>query len=88
MDNDYRKLWDSTIVSHEQLQVDKNTGLEIGRTVKKFTFLKAREYILAWRLWEGSDGSFYCFTKVICIFLSFAHGLICTFILSSQILDS
>lgn len=64
MDNDYRKLWDKTVVEHEQLQVDQASGTEIGRTVKKFPFLTPREYVLAWRVWQGKDGSFYCFSKV------------------------
>lgn len=64
MDNDYRKQWDKTLVEHEQLQVDKINGVEIGRTIKKFPFLTPREYVLAWRLWEGKDKTFYCFIKV------------------------
>ncbi|KAL4312046.1 hypothetical protein GQ457_01G024480 [Hibiscus cannabinus] len=63
MDNDYRKQWDKTVIDHMQLQVDTTTGIEIGRTVKKFPLLTPREYILAWRLWEGKDKSFYCFIK-------------------------
>ncbi|VVB00125.1 unnamed protein product [Arabis nemorensis] len=62
MDNDYRKQWDKTVVEHEQLQVDSNSGVEIGRTIKKFPLLTSREYVLAWRLWEGKD-KFYRFTK-------------------------
>lgn len=64
MDNDYRKQWDKTVVEHEQLQVDKINGVEIGRTIKKFPLLTPREYVLAWRLWEGKDKKFYCFLKV------------------------
>ncbi|XP_057967632.1 uncharacterized protein LOC131157467 [Malania oleifera] len=63
MDNGYRKLWDKTVVEHEQLLVDETNGIEIGRTIKKFPFLTPREYVLAWRLWEGRDKSFYCFIK-------------------------
>ncbi|KAI4355935.1 hypothetical protein L6164_004659 [Bauhinia variegata] len=63
MDNDYRKQWDRTVVEHEQLQVDKSKGVEVGRTVKKFPLLRPREYVLAWRLWEGGDKTFYCFIK-------------------------
>ncbi|XP_024018461.1 stAR-related lipid transfer protein 7, mitochondrial [Morus notabilis] len=63
MDNDYRKQWDKTIVEHWQLHVDDNNGVEVGRTIKKFPFLTPREYVLAWRLWEGKDESFYCFIK-------------------------
>lgn len=64
MDNEYRKQWDKTLVEHEQLQVDTTTGVEIGRTVKKFPLLTPREYILAWRLWEGKHKTCYCFVKV------------------------
>ncbi|KAK6911164.1 START domain [Dillenia turbinata] len=63
MDNDYRMKWDKTIVEHQQLQVDQTNGLEVGRTIKKFPFLTPREYVLAWRLWEGNGKSFYCYTK-------------------------
>ncbi|XP_042495448.1 uncharacterized protein LOC122074612 [Macadamia integrifolia] len=63
MDNEYRKLWDKMVVEHEQLQIDETTGIEIGRTVKKFPFLTPREYVLAWRLWEGKEKTFYCFIK-------------------------
>uniref|UniRef100_A0A1J3HJP2 START domain-containing protein n=1 Tax=Noccaea caerulescens TaxID=107243 RepID=A0A1J3HJP2_NOCCA len=62
MDNEYRTQWDKTVVEHEQLQVDNNNGIEIGRTIKKFPLLTPREYVLAWRLWEGKD-KFYCFIK-------------------------
>ncbi|KAG5016460.1 hypothetical protein GLYMA_08G226000v4 [Glycine max] len=63
MDNDYRKQWDKTLVEHKQLQVDKSDGTEVGHTIKKFPLLKPREYVLAWKLWEGSDKTFYCFMK-------------------------
>ncbi|CAN0840307.1 StAR-related lipid transfer protein 7, mitochondrial [Linum grandiflorum] len=63
MDNNYRKQWDKTVVEHEQLQVDSSNGTEFGRTIKKFPLLTPREYILAWRLWEGKDKTFYCFIK-------------------------
>ncbi|RDX71757.1 StAR-related lipid transfer protein 7, mitochondrial, partial [Mucuna pruriens] len=63
MDNDYRKQWDKTLVQHNQLQVDKSDGTEVGHTIKKFPLLKPREYVLAWKLWEGSDKTFYCFMK-------------------------
>ncbi|XP_010542534.1 PREDICTED: uncharacterized protein LOC104815704 [Tarenaya hassleriana] len=63
MDNDYRKQWDKTVVGHEQLEVDITSGIEIGCTIKKFPFLTPTEYVLAWRLWEGNDNSFYCFIK-------------------------
>lgn len=67
MDNDYRKQWDKTVVDHHQLQVDSHTGIEIGRTLKKFPLLTSREYVLAWKLWHGND-NFYCFTKVFFFF--------------------
>ncbi|XWS19204.1 hypothetical protein CRYUN_Cryun32bG0111000 [Craigia yunnanensis] len=63
MDTDYRKQWDKTLLDHMQLQMDVTNGIETGRTVKKFPLLTPREYILAWRLWEGKDGTFYCFIK-------------------------
>ncbi|KZV37308.1 stAR-related lipid transfer protein 7, mitochondrial [Dorcoceras hygrometricum] len=63
MDNCYRMLWDKTVVRHESLHGDQGSGIEIGRTIKKFPFLTPREYVLAWRLWQGRDGSFYCFSK-------------------------
>ncbi|XWS11663.1 hypothetical protein CRYUN_Cryun37aG0018500 [Craigia yunnanensis] len=63
MDNDYRKQWDKTMLDHMQLQMDITNGIEIGRTIKKFPLLTPREYILAWRLWEGKDRTFYCFIK-------------------------
>ncbi|KAK9099662.1 hypothetical protein Scep_023092 [Stephania cephalantha] len=63
MDNDYRQQWDKTLVKHEQLQIDEFSGTEIGRTIKKFPLLTPREYVLAWRLWEGEDKTFYCFIK-------------------------
>ncbi|TKY64716.1 StAR-related lipid transfer protein 7 [Spatholobus suberectus] len=63
MDNDYRKQWDKTLVEHNQLLVDKSDGTEVGHTIKKFPLLKPREYVLAWKLWEGNDKTFYCFMK-------------------------
>ncbi|KAK7349057.1 hypothetical protein VNO77_06107 [Canavalia gladiata] len=63
MDNDYRKQWDKTVVEHNQLQLDKCEGTEVGHTVKKFPLLRPREYVLAWKLWEGRDKTFYCFMK-------------------------
>ncbi|XP_054781048.1 uncharacterized protein LOC129288479 [Prosopis cineraria] len=63
LDSDYRKQWDKTVVEHEQLQVDKSSGVEVGRTIKKFPLLSPREYVLAWKLWEGRDKTFYCFIK-------------------------
>lgn len=84
MDNDYRKQWDRTIVEHRQLQVDENNGVEFGCTIKKFPLLTPREYVLAWRLWEGKDKTFYCFIKVkfcqlskIIIILNLLIVLIC-----------
>ncbi|XP_058068566.1 uncharacterized protein LOC131217645 isoform X2 [Magnolia sinica] len=63
MDNEYRKEWDKTLVEHEQLQIDEINGTEIGRTIKKFPLLTRREYVLAWRIWEGKEKTFYCFIK-------------------------
>ncbi|KAL3835339.1 hypothetical protein ACJIZ3_010075 [Penstemon smallii] len=63
MDNAYRTQWDKTVVQHEQLHLDQGSGTEIGRTIKKFPFLTPREYVLAWRVWQGKDGSYYCFSK-------------------------
>ncbi|KAK9281789.1 hypothetical protein L1049_004695 [Liquidambar formosana] len=63
MDNDYRKQWDRMLVEHVQLHVDETSGTEIGRTIKKFPLLTSREYILAWRVWEGKDKTFYCFIR-------------------------
>ncbi|XP_042022055.1 uncharacterized protein LOC121769346 [Salvia splendens] len=63
MDSDYRMEWDKTVVQDQQLQLDQTTATEFGRTVKKFPLLTRREYVLAWKLWRGTDGSFYCFTK-------------------------
>ncbi|KAK7381474.1 hypothetical protein VNO80_00017 [Phaseolus coccineus] len=63
MDNDYRKQWDKTVVKHTQLHVDKSDGTEVGHTIKKFPLLTPREYVLAWKLWQGSDKTFYCFIK-------------------------
>lgn len=63
MDNDYRMVWDNTVTKHEQLQCDENSGIEIGRTVKKFPLLTPREYISAWRVWESNENSFYCLVK-------------------------
>ncbi|KAK9066128.1 hypothetical protein SSX86_013449 [Deinandra increscens subsp. villosa] len=63
MDNYYRKEWDKTLIDHEQLQMDESNGTEIGRTIKKFPLLTPREYILAWRLWEGRDKTYYCYSK-------------------------
>lgn len=63
MDNEYRKVWDKTLVEHEQLHVDESNGMEIGHTIKKFPLLTPREYVLAWRVWEGKDKTFYCFIK-------------------------
>ncbi|XVF26437.1 hypothetical protein REPUB_Repub14bG0016400 [Reevesia pubescens] len=63
MDNEFRKDWDKTLIDHVQLQMDTTNGIEIGQTIKKFPLLTPREYILAWRLWEGNDRTFYCFIK-------------------------
>ncbi|GMH16076.1 hypothetical protein Nepgr_017917 [Nepenthes gracilis] len=63
MDNDFRKQWDKTFVEYEQLHLDETGGIEIGRIVKKFPLLRPREYILAWRVWEGNNKIFYCIVK-------------------------
>ncbi|MFS7974712.1 putative START domain-containing protein [Helianthus anomalus] len=63
MDNSYRKDWDKTLIDHEQLQLDESNGTEFGRTIKKFPLLTPREYVLAWRIWEGRDGTYYCYSK-------------------------
>ncbi|ERN12579.1 uncharacterized protein LOC18440797 [Amborella trichopoda] len=63
LDNKYRKEWDKTLVEHEQLQVYEQNGTEIGRTIKKFPLLTPREYVLAWRVWEGTDKTLYCYMK-------------------------
>jgi hypothetical protein len=76
MDNEYRMEWDNTVKKHEQLQFDENSGIEVGRTIKKFPLLTPREYILAWRVWEANDKSFYCFIKVSLIPLSCAQPYI------------
>ncbi|OVA19308.1 START domain [Macleaya cordata] len=63
IDNEYRKQWDKMLVEHEQLQVDEINGTEMGRSIKKFPLLTPREYVLAWRVWEGKEKTFYCFIK-------------------------
>ncbi|KAJ4964065.1 hypothetical protein NE237_024004 [Protea cynaroides] len=63
MDNEYRKQWDKMLVEHEQMQIDETSGIEIGRTIKKFPLLTPREYVLAWQVWEGKKKTFYCFIK-------------------------
>lgn len=64
MDNDFRQTWDKTLAGHGQIQVDTGSGTEIGWMIKKFPLMTPREYVLAWKVWEGKDGSFYCFSKV------------------------
>lgn len=63
MDSDYRLRWDKTFESYELLQRDERTSFEIGRFVRKYPFVRPREYVLAWRLWQGEDGSFYYVAK-------------------------
>ncbi|XP_008809077.1 uncharacterized protein LOC103720895 [Phoenix dactylifera] len=63
MDNEYRKVWDKTLIKHDQLQADEMSGTEIGRMIKKFPLLTPREYLLAWRVWEGTDKTFYCYIR-------------------------
>lgn len=85
MDCDYRMQWDKTVVHHQQLQLDQASATEFGRTIKKFSpLLTPREYVLAWKLWQGTDASFYCFSKVSCI--SLFPNLSCTCSLNSLLL--
>nr|GMC77342.1 StAR-related lipid transfer protein like [Ipomoea batatas] len=63
MDYDFRQTWDKTLVGHGQIQVDTGSGTEIGWMTKKFPLMTPREYVIAWKLWEGNDGSIYCFSK-------------------------
>jgi len=76
MDNEYRREWDKTLIEYKQLQVDETSGTEIGCMIKKFPLLTPREYILAWRVWEGKDKTFYCFIKVRCILRMFGIMLL------------
>lgn len=64
MDSDFRAGWDNTLVQHKQLEVCPITGTEVGSLVKKYPLMTAREYVLAWRLWEGEDQTYYCVLKV------------------------
>lgn len=64
MDNEYRREWDKTLIEYKQLEVDESSGTEIGCIIKKFPLLTPREYVLAWRVWEGEEKTFYCITKV------------------------
>ncbi|KAG0585118.1 hypothetical protein KC19_3G259900 [Ceratodon purpureus] len=64
MDSDFRAGWDKTLVQHRQLEVCPTTGTEVGSMVKKYPLMTAREYVLAWRLWEGEDQTYYCVLKV------------------------
>ncbi|BBN09843.1 hypothetical protein MPTK1_4g23140 [Marchantia polymorpha subsp. ruderalis] len=63
MDNDYRMIWDKAVKQSQQLEIDEATGVEIGRSVKKFPFFAPREYVQTWRVWEGNDKTFYCYIK-------------------------
>jgi hypothetical protein len=67
MDSDFRAKWDKTLVHHRQLQVCQITGTEVGLMIKKFPMMIAREYVLAWRIWEGDEQSYYCVLKVFLI---------------------
>jgi hypothetical protein len=69
MDSDFRAEWDKTLVQHRQLQVCQITGTEVGLMIKKFPMMIAREYVLAWRIWEGDEQSYYCVLKVFLIVL-------------------
>ncbi|KAL3686992.1 hypothetical protein R1sor_013301 [Riccia sorocarpa] len=42
MDNDFGCEWDKTITQHEQLEIDPTTGVESGRTIKKFPLFSKR----------------------------------------------
>lgn len=63
MDNNYRQQWDNTLIEQNLLQADEGNGVEIGRLIKKFPLLTAREYVLAWRLWEKGEDTYYCISK-------------------------
>ncbi|GAB2293102.1 hypothetical protein Dimus_027315 [Dionaea muscipula] len=63
MDNDFRKQWDKTFLEHEQLHIDVSSGIEIGRIIKRFPLLRPREYVMAWKVWEGNNKVFYCIAK-------------------------
>lgn len=64
MDNSYREQWDNTLIEQNLLQAGDGDGVEIGRLVKKFPLLTAREYVLAWKLWEKEEDTYYCISKV------------------------
>ncbi|EFJ37542.1 hypothetical protein SELMODRAFT_270291 [Selaginella moellendorffii] len=63
MDNEFRLQWDSTVLKHEQLTLCLKSGTEVGRTVKKFPLMMAREYVLAWRLWKAAENTYFCVIK-------------------------
>ncbi|GAQ86500.1 Lipid-binding START domain-containing protein [Klebsormidium nitens] len=64
MDDEYRGAWDSSLNSARQLALCNESGVEVGHWVKKLPLFGAnRDYVLAWRVWEDSKGSFYCVTK-------------------------
>jgi hypothetical protein len=63
MDSEFRAGWDKTLVQYGQLEVCPATGTEVGQMVKKFPLMTAREYVLAWRLWEGEGQTYYCVLK-------------------------
>jgi hypothetical protein len=65
MDDEYRGAWDSSLASARQLELCRETGVEVGHWVKKLPLFGAnRDYVLAWRVWEDSKGNFYSVTKV------------------------
>ncbi len=70
MDSDFRAGWDRTLIQHRQLEVCQVTGTEVGHMIKKFPMMMGREYVLAWRIWEGDDQSYYCVLKVLLHFLN------------------
>lgn len=64
MDSDFRAEWDKTLLEHRQLEICPVTGTEVGQSVKKFPLMTAREYVLAWRLWEGDEETYFCVLQV------------------------
>ncbi|MCO5601008.1 hypothetical protein L7F22_055124 [Adiantum nelumboides] len=64
MDSEYRLKWDKTFESYELLHSDEKKGYEVGRFIRRYPFIRPREYVLAWRLWEGEDGTYYYFAKL------------------------
>ncbi|KAL8113599.1 uncharacterized protein LOC141664247 isoform X2 [Apium graveolens] len=71
--NDGTEKWENVIEKSSSLlsysakccksKVGEGNGVEIGRLIKKFPLLTAREYVLAWRLWEKGEDTYYCISK-------------------------